>query len=212
MIQLPWVTFLGVRLKRVCNVLQFSSHSESLNMSWFRHSGLDRPVRDKQWESVSIFESNLLLAVVSRVSMYILRCKAERYWGSCSEHTHWLQSRVGLKVSPRPEKMQGDFKWKWHIHAYSCLHNIYIYYIHNIYIYISGAGAPMPPTPGTSWLKAAQTAKRHFLKPETSCKPCLYLPFGTLGSRTLPQHKDTMAVRDGSGPAPTCLVELLHKS
>ena len=39
---------------------------------------------------------------------------------------------------------------------------------------------------------------------ETSCKPCLYLPFGTatLGPRTLPQHQNTMAVRDGSGPRP----------
>ena len=55
---------------------------------------------------------------------------------------------------------------------------------------------------------------------ETSCKPCFYLPFCTAsfqmaccvlqvafvwhtsGPRTLPQHQNTMAVKDGSGPRP----------
>ena len=55
---------------------------------------------------------------------------------------------------------------------------------------------------------------------ETSCKPCLYQPFGsasfqiaccvlqvafvwhTSGSRTLPHYQNTMAVKDGSGPRP----------
>jgi len=60
----------------------------------------------------------------------------------------------------------------------------------------------------------------HSERLETSCKPCLYLPFGTAsfqiaccvlqvvfvwhtsGSRTLRQHRNTMAVKDGSGPRP----------
>ena len=92
---------------------------------------------------------------------------------------------------------------------------------------ISGAGAPMPPTLGPVahlMSKDAAAAPKHHgsegrigpaagspdcqtslsERRESSCKPCLYLPFGTatLGPRTLRQHQNTMAVRDGSGPRP----------
>jgi len=63
---------------------------------------------------------------------------------------------------------------------------------------------------------------------ESSCKPCLYLPFGaasfqiaccvlqeafvwhTSCPRTLPQHQNTMAVRDGSGPRPAAQTAKRH--
>ena len=63
---------------------------------------------------------------------------------------------------------------------------------------------------------------------ETSCKPGLYLPFCTAsfqiaccvfqvafvrhssGPRTLPQHQNTMAVKDGSGPRPAAPLPILH--